>query len=177
MNSVFPLIYSILLFFILFFISFYIIKQISNTQNSEKKIIRLQKNIQNKKSSYEDNYKLGQLYLKRNFFSKAILLFRQALETWDHNDKIGIGSLYNTLGFTYFNLKQYDFAIYYYKIAIHVLPDYILALKNLAYTYEKVSLYKDAYDFYQAVLVWDPNNELVLSRMLIVERKLSLKTY
>nr|QWK41779.1 hypothetical protein [Protohalopteris sp.] len=150
MNSLFPLLYSIVLFLILLIISSYVIQQVNNTQKAEKKIMVLQKNIQSNRFSYQDNYKLGQLYLKKKLFSKAILLFREALKTWDFNDKIGLGSLYNTIGFTYFKLKQYDFAIYYYQIAIKILPDYALALKNLAYTYEKVSLYNEAFNFYKA---------------------------
>jgi len=174
MNSFFPLIYSITLFFILFLISFYLVKQISNTQNVEKKIINLQDNIKTNKASYESFYKLGQLYLKKKLFYKAILLFRRALKTWNTNDKIGLGSLYNTIGFTYFELKQYDLAIYYYKIAIKIIPDYTLALTNLAYTYEKMNLYVKAYDCYKTTLVWNPQNQLASSRILGVKRKLSI---
>lgn len=174
MNSFFPLIYSIILFFILFLISFYLVKQISNTQKVEKKIIDLQENIKTNKASYEAFYKLGQLYLKKKLFYKAILLFRRALKSWNTNDKIGLGSLYNTIGFTYFELKQYELAIYYYKIAIKIIPDYTLALTNLAYTYEKMNLYTKAYDCYETTLTWNPKNQLASSRILGVKRKLSI---
>nr|QWK43626.1 hypothetical protein [Desmarestia aculeata] len=173
MNSFFPLIYSITLFFILFIISFYLIKQIVNTQKVEKKIIDLQDSIKTDKASYEIFYKLGQLYLKKKLFYKAILLFRRALKTWNTNDKIALGSLYNTIGFTYFELKQYDLAIYYYKIAIKIIPDYTLALTNLAYAYEKMNLYSEAYDCYKTTLVWNPKNELASSRILTVKRKVA----
>ncbi|CAM9091243.1 unnamed protein product [Sphacelaria rigidula] len=176
MNSLFPLIYTVILFFILFFISFYLIQQVTNTQKIEKKILTLQNVVQKKNFFYQDTYRLGQLYLRKKLFSKAIIYFRKALTTWDLNDTIGLGSLYNTIGFTYFKLKQYDFAIYYYKIAIKILPDYILALKNIAYAYESIPLYHEAYKYYKKILIWDPNNKLALTQLEILSRKLRLKS-
>lgn len=176
MNSLFPLIYAIILFFILFFISFYLIQQVNNTQKIERKILLLQNTIQKNNFFYQDTYRLGQLYLKKKIFSKAIVFFRKALKSWDLNDTIGLGSLYNTIGFTYFKLKQYDFAIYYYKIALQILPDYVLALKNIAYTYEKIKLYDEAYKSYKKILIWDPNNKLALKQLEILNRKLRLKS-
>nr|YP_011007219.1 hypothetical protein V2494_pgp021 [Pleurophycus gardneri]QWK42491.1 hypothetical protein [Lessoniopsis littoralis]WAM64506.1 hypothetical protein [Pleurophycus gardneri] len=172
MNSLFPLVYSIALFVFLFIISFYILKQITNTQKLEKKIFRLQESIKKDNVSYETFYKLGQLYLKKKLFYKAILLFRQALKAWNPNDKIGLGSLYNTIGFTYFTLKQYNLANYYYSIAIEIIPDYTLALTNLGYSYEKLNLSVESYNCYKNALVWDPENRLASSRILVVEKKL-----
>nr|YP_011005315.1 hypothetical protein V2475_pgp101 [Chorda asiatica]QWK43059.1 hypothetical protein [Chorda asiatica]WAM62178.1 hypothetical protein [Chorda asiatica] len=171
MNSLFPLIYSTVLFIFLFIISFFILKQISNTQKIEKKIVKLQENVKANNTSYEAFYKLGQLYLKKKLFYKAILLFRQALKIWNPDDKIGLGSLYNTIGFTFFTLKQYSLAKYYYSIAIEILPDYTLALTNLAYTYEKLNLLGEAYNCYKSTLLWDPENKIASSRILVVEKK------
>ena len=84
----------------------------------------------------------------KKIYDKAINLFRKALKYWDENDKIGLGSLYNTLGFTYFKLKQYEEAIYYYSQAIKLLPDYTLALTNLGLVYENKQMYKEAYNTY-----------------------------
>ena len=172
MNSLFPLIYSVALFLFLTAISFYLIRQIWNTQNLEKKIFLLQESIKKNNTNYEDFYKLGQLYLKKKLFSKAILVFRRALKNWDPNDKIGLGSLYNTIGFTYFNLKQYNLAIYYYKIALEILPDYNLALTNLGYTYEKLNLYSESYNCYKKALGWDTKNQLSSLRIGIVKKRL-----
>nr|YP_011005672.1 hypothetical protein V2479_pgp020 [Cutleria multifida]WAM62676.1 hypothetical protein [Cutleria multifida] len=170
MNSLFPLIYSVALFFFLSCISFFLIKQIRNTQKLEKKIFELQEIIKKNDTSYESYYKLGQLYLKKKLFSKSILLFRKTLKIWNKNDKIGLGSLYNTIGFTYFTLKEYNLAIYYYKIAIKILPDYTLALINLGYASEKCNLIMDSYNYYKKALVFDPNNILASKRLLIVKK-------
>nr|YP_011005114.1 hypothetical protein V2471_pgp020 [Analipus japonicus]WAM61977.1 hypothetical protein [Analipus japonicus] len=176
MNSLFPLVYSITLFFFLSLISYFLIKQITNIQQLEKKIFDLQEIIKKNEAPYEAYYKLGQLYLKKKLFSKAILLFRKTLELWDNNDKIGLGSLYNTIGFTYFTLKKYKLAIYYYEIATEILPDYTLSLTNLAYAYEKQNSLLKSYNSYKAALFYDPRNSLASERIEVVKNLLAKVT-
>ena len=172
MNSIFPLFYSIALFFFLSLISYYIVKQIINTQKLEKKIFKLQELVKKDNPCYEDCYQLGQLYLRKSLFLKAVLVFRKALKLWDINDKIGLGNLYNAIGFTFFNLEEYDYAIYYYKVAIKIIPDHTLALINLGYSFEKVNSSITGYNCYKAALFWDPYNELASTRFSVVEKKL-----
>nr|YP_010317705.1 hypothetical protein Ycf37 [Silvetia siliquosa]UNH90143.1 hypothetical protein Ycf37 [Silvetia siliquosa] len=172
MNSLFPLLYSTILFCLLMLISFFIVKQILNTQGLERKMFKLQIMIKKNDGSHELYYKLGQLYLKKKLFSKSILLFREAIKNWDINDNIGLASLYNSIGFTYFTLKEYNLAIYYYKIALKIIPDYIVALINIGYAYEKQNLLLESYNSYNKVLFYNPNNSLVLKRIKILKKLL-----
>lgn len=172
MNSIFPLFYSIALFFFLFFISFYILKQIINTQKLEKKIFYLQELVKKDDLYHEDCYQLGQLYLRKKLFLKAIVVFRKALKLWDPNDIIGLGNLYNAIGFTFFNLEEYDYAIYYYKIAVQIIPDHTLALINLGYAFEKINSFVTGYNCYRAALFWDTSNDLASTRFSSIEKKL-----
>ncbi|CAN0359623.1 unnamed protein product [Pylaiella littoralis] len=172
MNSIFPLFYSIALFFFLSMISYYILKQIINTQKLEKKIFDLQELIKTDAPCYEDCYQLGQLYLRKKLFLKAIVVFRKALKLWDPNDKIGLGNLYNAIGFTFFNLEEYDFAIYYYQIVLKIIPDHTLALINLGYSFEKINSIIKGYHCYKTALFWDPPNKLASTRFLTVEKKI-----
>lgn len=176
MNSFFALFYSLSFFIILFLLTLYLIKQIFNTQLLEKNIKSLQNKIKLDEVCYEDFYRLGQFYLQKKFYNKAILTFRKALKIWNINDKIGIASLSNTIGFTYFKLKKYRFAIYYYKIALKIIPDYILALKNLAYLYESTGLLSEAKDQYDTSLLLDPKNEFFINRLKLIERQLIFQT-
>jgi tetratricopeptide (TPR) repeat protein len=141
------------------------------TQNFEQKFKILQNRITFEKDSYEDFYKLGQLYLRKKIYSNAIDVFRQALKCWDWNDQIGLGSLYNTIGFMYYTLKEYDYAIYYYKQALYLIPDYTLALTNLAVTYEKLKLFETSYHVYKKVLQYDANNKIANSRIPYLKNK------
>nr|WAM64002.1 hypothetical protein [Ishige okamurae] len=174
-NSIFPLLYATVLFLILTIVSFYIIQQIAKIQANEKRIIRLEKKIQNGSAISDDHYKLGQFYLRKKLFNKAILSFRKAVQSWDRNDQIGLGSLYNTLGFTYFSLKEYQCAIYYYEIAVKIIPDYILVVRNLGYTYEQLKLYSQAYKCYNRMLSRNKDEQLLISQLVRVKRKLDLQ--
>ena len=106
MNTIFPIIYSSILFLSLTFICYYLVGQLKMTRQVETRLSLLEKRLQQNKTSSDNFYKLGQIYLGKKIYEKAIILFRKALKYWDQNDKIGLGSLYNTLGFTYFKLKQ-----------------------------------------------------------------------
>nr|YP_009330499.1 Ycf37 [Coccophora langsdorfii]ANS72271.1 Ycf37 [Coccophora langsdorfii] len=174
MTSLFPLIYSITLFCFLILIISFIIKQVIDTQKLEKKTFELQLLIKKDNTSYEVYYKLGQLYLKKKLFPKAILVFRKAINNWDINDNIGLGHLYNIIGFTYFTLKEYNLAIYYYKISLKIIPDYTIALINLAYVYEKQNFLLDSYNSYNKVLYFNNNNNLALKRIKIISRLLKI---
>lgn len=175
MNFIFPLIYSISTFTLLIFLAFYVFGQVRLTQKVEKKINSLQKRLKNKPTSYEDHYKLGQLFLRKKLYNKAIVCFRKSLLYWNPNDKIGLGSLYNTLGFTYFTLKNYKYAIYYYKQAVVLLSDYLLALNNLGFTYEKIQDYEKAYQTYNLILVFNPENKNIKLRLSYIEAKRKLR--
>lgn len=171
MNSLFPLLYSFILFVSLAFISFYLIGQFRLNLKVENRLSALEKKLQQNKNASALSYKLGQLYLRKKVYDKAIQLFRNSLKYWDLNDKLGLGSLYNTLGFTYFKLKQYEDATYYYCQATRLLPDYTLALTNLGLVYESQQKYKEAYKIYNQVLFFDSTNQTASSRLSLVEIK------
>jgi len=176
MNFIFPLVYSSILFIVLLFLCFYFFGQLKTTQKVEKRLSYLETKLQKNERSSENFYKLGQLYLSKKIYEKAISLFRSSLNVWDKNDKIGLGSLYNTLGFSYFKLKQYNHAIYYYNQAIKLLPDYALALTNLALVYEKKQMYKEAYFTYLKAFSFEKRNKLIQSRLSVLKLKLQLKS-
>lgn len=175
MTSIFPLIYSAILFLSLASICFYLVGQLKMTQTVEKRITMLETRLQTDERSSDNFYKLGQIYLRKKIYDKAINLFRQSLKYWDENDKIGLGSLYNTLGFTYFKLKEYEQAIYYYSQAIKLLPDYTLALTNLGLVYENKQMYKEAYSTYLNALKYEDDNKIAKTRLPIMKMKSELK--
>ena len=175
MNSIFPLIYSSILFLSLMIICFYLVGLLKMTQAVEKRITRLEIKLQTNERSADNFYKLGQIYLRKRIYDKAINFFRQSLKYWDANDKIGLGSLYNTLGFTYFKLKEYEQAIYYYTQAIKLLPDYTLALTNLGLVYENKQMYKEAFQTYSNALKYESENKIARTRQPIMQLKSDLR--
>ena len=174
MNFIFPFLYATILFVSLSIIGSYLVGLLQMTQKVEQRISVYERRLQLNQNPSETSFKLGQLYLRKKLYPQAITLFRKSLTLWNLNDEIGLGSLYNTLGFTYFKLKQYEHAVYYYNHAINLLPDYTLARTNLALVYETNQMYQEACNIYASVLIYEKTNKIVESRLPVVELKAGL---
>ena len=160
METILAKLYIGLVFIILLIITIFLIVQIQLKQNLEKNLTGFQSQIN--KKSYESQFKLGQIYLRKKIYNKAIAEFRECFSIWDKNDRLGLASLLNTLGFTYFNLKQYEIAKYYYKIALSLTPDYFISLTNLAYLYQSQGQIDELDDVYKKLKKLDSNNPKTL---------------
>ena len=114
------------------------------------------------------------IYLSKKLFDQSIIQFSYALKNWDNNDIAGLANLYNTIGFTYFETNQLDFAIYYYKKAIEIIPDYIVAIKNLAYAYERKKLLSEAIETYKIVLNYDQNNTVANEKIMSLSKRINI---
>ena len=165
MSTLLPSIYLLILFTTLSIIVFFLVKQILKRKETELEFSLLQEKIRSKNANYFDYYSLGVIYLSKKLFDQAIIQFSKALKNWDKSDSVGLSNLYNTIGFTYSESGQFDVAIYYYKEAITLKPDYIIALNNLAYVYEKKKLLQEAIDVYKKVLDYDTLNEIANEKL------------
>ena len=172
MQNFLPLVYLIFLLGVLSFFFLTIIRQILQRQNAEKDLYELKKKVQTNQADYIDYYLLGTLYLSKKLFDQAILQFRYALKLWDKEDNNGLTTLYNTLGFTYFKLEQYELAIYYYKESLKKTKDYIVALNNLGYAYEKQKMLPEAIEIYKETIKYDKSNNIAKDRVKIISRRL-----
>ena len=170
MNSLVPTLYLLLLCVSLSILIFFLFTQITRKKEIETELFELQNKIRSGEATPNDYYSLGVIYLSKRLFDQAILQFSKSLKSWDKKDFDGLANLYNTIGFTYFESGQYDVSIYYYKEAITLDPQYIVALNNLAYAYEKKKMLEQAIDIYSKVLMYDQTN-VVASEKLVYLRK------
>ena len=159
MEDLLAKVYLALVFGILLLSAVFLGYQIWLNQQLETNLEKFRSKKITENNTYENLFKLGQLYLRKKIYNKAIEEFRACFKTWDKNDKLGIASLFNTLGFTYYQLKEYDIAIYYYKIALTVTPDYVTSLTNLAYLYQSQNQLNDLDNVYKQLLLFDPVGE------------------
>lgn len=171
MTILLPSLYLITLCIILLIVTFFLLTQIIRKRETEAEFAFLQKKLKSGEMEYQDYYSLGIIYLSKKLFDQAIIQFSCALKDWNKDDIIGLGNLYNTIGFTYFETNQLDFAIYYYKKAIEMTPDYVIAIKNLAYAYEQKKLIAEAIDAYTTVLKYDQNNEIANEKIISLARR------
>jgi tetratricopeptide (TPR) repeat protein len=171
MDNLLPLVYLTVLLAVLILLTLFLFKQIFQKRKIEEALSELQLKVRSNNATGEDYYLLGTIYLSKKLFDQAIIQFRYALQLWDKNDNDGIANLYNTVGFTYSESNQYDLAIYYYNEAIKNLSNYTTALNNLGYAYEKKGAFLDALETYNSVLYYDKENEVALSRLQVLQRR------
>jgi tetratricopeptide (TPR) repeat protein len=172
MTNLLPLLYLTILLLSLCVLAFFLFTQIIRKKETETEFSILQKKLQSNEMNYFDHYSLGVIYVSKKLFDQAIVQFSYALKTWDKTDPNGLANLYNTIGFTYFQTEQFELAIYYYKEALNLVPEYIISLNNLAYAYEKKKLFLDALQTYEKVLEYDEINPIANEKLILLRRRI-----
>ncbi len=170
-----PIAYLAVLLVLLAGVAIFLIQQVVKTTRQEKKFSRLQELLKNNKGTAKDCYELGSLYLEKKLYIQAVTLFQKALKmNEDKTEPENKALIYNALGFSYFAQEQYDLAIRNYKDAIKLYPDYIIALNNLANTYEKKQMITTALETYEETLKYNENNKIALKRIEALRKRLAI---
>ncbi len=160
MREVLPLAYLGLLVVLLGGASFFVIRQVLRTRRTELSMAELQNRLlQQKKGSARDYYELASIMISKKFYSQATRQLEKALKAEDLEPGEPSALIYNALGYSYAAQEQYDLAIRQYKEAIKQVPDYVVALNNLALAYERKQLMAQALEAYEQVLALDPSNK------------------
>jgi tetratricopeptide (TPR) repeat protein len=175
MNTLLPTLYLLILFLSLCTLLVFLFIQILRKKEIETELSELQKKNRSGASTPSDQYSLGVIYLSKKLFDQAILQFSSALKNWDKLDTEGLATLYNTIGFTYFESGQYDVSIYYYKEAINLNSNYAIALNNLAYSYEKKKMLQEAIQTYSKVLTFDEDNKIANEKLLSLQKRSKIR--
>ena len=171
MTNLLPILYLTILLISLCILAFFLSTQILRKKEIETEFSMLQKKLQSNEMTYFDHYSLGVIYVSKKLFDQAIIQFSYALKIWDKTDPNGLANLYNTIGFTYFQTDQFELAIYYYKEALVLVPEYTISLNNLAYAYEKKKLFIEALRTYEKVLEYDENNLIANEKLILLGRR------
>ena len=175
MNNLLPTIYLLILFVSLCTLLTFLFIQIIRKKEIETELSQLQKKNRSGSATPTEQYSLGVIYLSKKLFDQAILQFSSALKNWDKLDTEGLATLYNTIGFTYFESGQYDVSIYYYKEAISLNSNYAIAMNNLAYSYEKKKMLQEAVQMYSKVLIFDETNKTANEKLLVLQKRLKIR--
>ena len=164
MNENLPIVYISILLIILTSAAVLILVQIVKTRKIETDFNRLQKKLKQEKGTAREYYELGSLYLKKKLFVQSISLFQKALKSSEETEPENLALIYSALASAYFFQEQYDLAIRQCKEALKLYPEYVVALNNLAKTYEKKQLTAQALETYEEALKYDPNNPTAKKR-------------
>lgn len=164
--------YLDLVFVILLIISLVLVFQIKLKQNLEKDLVSLNSGISPNHLIYELKFKKGQIFLRKKIYNEAITEFCCCFNTWDKNDRLGLASLLNTLGFMYFTLKEYNTANYYYRTCLLLTPNYLTNIINLAYVYQKQGYMNNLKVTYQELVKIAPTNKKTLELGAYLNKRL-----
>jgi tetratricopeptide (TPR) repeat protein len=174
MDNILPTFYLGILLAGLILSSYFLFIEIKKKRELENNLSILKKRIDSKEASPQDYYSIGSIYLSKKLFDQAILNFSYSLQLWDKTDFNGLSILYNAIGFTYSESGQVDMSIYYYHEATSVRPDYVIALNNLGFSYEKKRMFEKAQDTYRKVLTYDASNTVAQEKMQLISRKIKI---
>nr|BDA97425.1 hypothetical protein [Cryptomonas sp. NIES-345]BDA98386.1 hypothetical protein [Cryptomonas sp. NIES-1327] len=171
MNTLLSTFYLTILCILLILGAYFLLCQLNQKKEIENNLLQLKKKIELQKADFRDYYTIGTIYLSKKLFDQAILHFAYSLKIWDRSDITGLSNLYNTIGFTYFESGQFDMSIYYYQEATKLNPKYIVALNNLAHSYEKKRMLPEAVKTYEKVLDYDRSNSTAYEKLQYLLRK------
>lgn len=128
---------------------------LSNCYNSFSKYIALTQNDSIKSSIY---YLLGTIDLKRELKISAFQNFKKSYELDNKNNSSAIA-----LGVMCDNKKEYENAIFYYKIALKNNPKLNNIWNNLAFMYQQTEKYLEAKNILSKIIKDEPDSPLPYS--------------
>lgn len=173
MSFLLPFLYLSGLSLILLFILVFIFTQIWSRRTADLRLVSIQEKIRSATAEGKDFYELGVIFLSKKLYDQAIINFRYALSSWELNDKTGLANLYNTIGFTYTQIAQYDLALFYYEKALLHEPTYLVTLKNIGFIYEKTNNLLKAKDTYLQILKYDVDNKFATDKLNLLTSRLT----
>lgn len=177
MDSNLLIIYLSVLLAILGSSAWFIVRQILKTRKREMSLERLENKLTQEQGKAQEYYELGSIYLDKNLYSQAILLFQKALKAPDLEGEENIAIIYNALGFAHFGQEQYDIAIRQYKEALKLQPQYVTSLNNLGHSYERKKLTAQALEMYETALIYEPDNDTAKRRVESLRKRLVISNW
>ena len=122
-------------------------------------------------------YEFGSIQIKKRLYSEATKTFLKAIENYENEPNEAKAIIENALGFSYAAQNEVKKAIQHYNLAIKVLPEYPIALNNLASAQQRLLDYELAYETYKKVLVLDPKNKTAIKKSKELEKRKDFKPY
>lgn len=143
--------------------AYLVVRQVLIRRELEEAAKVLGDRVRNQEASAEDYFELGVILLRKKLFTQATTNLEKALKSWEGEPE-ELAQVHNALGYSYFNLEKTDAAIREYRKAVELQPGYVTAWNNLGDVLERQRKYQEAYDAYQEVLAFAPDNKVARTR-------------
>ena len=163
--------YLIILFIVLIIISIFVFRQFLRTRKEELNLVKFEQKGLNSLTKASELYEFGSIQIKKRLYTEASKTFLKAVESYDNEPDEAKAIIENALGFSYAAQNEFKKAIKHYNSAIKSLPEYTVALNNLASSQQRLLEYDLAYATYKKVLVIDPNNKTAIKKRKELEKR------
>ena len=163
--------YLIILFLVLIIISVFVFRQFLRTRKEELNLVKFEQKGLNSLTKASELYEFGSVQIKKRLYTEATKTFLKAIKTYDNEPNEAKAIIENALGFSYAAQNEFKKAIKHYDSAIKLLPNYTVALNNLASAQQRLLEYDLAYATYKKVLVIDPNNKTATKKSKELEKR------
>ena len=156
--------YLIILFIVLVIVSIFVFRQFLKTRKDESNLVKYEQKGLNSLTKASELYEFGSIQIKKRLYSEATKTFLKAVEAYGEEPEEAKAIIQNALGFSYAAQNEFKKAIKHYNSAIKSLPEYTIALNNLASAQQRLLEYELAYATYKKVLVIDPKNKTAIKK-------------
>ncbi len=163
--------YLIILFIVLIIISIFVFRQFLRIRKEELNLVKFEQKGLDSLTQASELYEFGSIQIKKRLYDEATKTFLKAVEFYDNEPPEAKAIIENALGFSYAAQNEFKKAIKHYNFAIKSLPEYPVALNNLASAQQRLLEYDLAYETYKKVLLIDPSNKTALKKTKELEKR------
>ena len=169
--------YLLILFSVLVIISIFVFRQFLRTRKEESTLVKFEQKGLDSITQSSELYEFGSIQIKKRLYPEATKTFKKAIKYYEDEPNEAKAIIQNALGFSYAAQNEFKKAIKHYNFAIKALPEYPIALNNLASAQQRLLEYDLAYETYQKVLVIDPKNKTAIKKSKELEKRNNYKPY
>tara|TARA_B100000131_G_C18039565_1_gene581873 strand:- start:444 stop:1001 length:558 start_codon:yes stop_codon:yes gene_type:complete len=169
--------YLLILFSVLVIISIFVFRQFLRTRKEESTLVKFEQKGLDSITQSSELYEFGSIQIKKRLYPEATKTFKKAIKYYEDEPNEAKAIIQNALGFSYAAQNEFKKAINHYNLAIQFLPEYIVALNNLASALQRLLEYEQAYETYKKVLVIDQQNKTALKKIKELEKRNNYAPY
>ena len=169
--------YLIILFITLIIISIFVFRQFLKTRGEELNLVKFEQRGLDSLSQASELYEFGSIQIKKRLYQEATKTFLKAIKSYENEPNEAKAIIENALGFSYAAQNKFKKAVKHYNFALKFLPEYPVALNNLASAHQRLLEYELAYATYKKVLILDPTNKTAIKKSKELEKRNDYSPY